>query len=121
MRRKFQPFEWKLARVRFLFVFMIVALLTAAVLFVYSAEEEVIWAETTRVGTDKQAIAWSGAQRMETFFERVETDLRILSQGWVLAGSKEQQGRGRVRSQMPPARRASPLRRGIVPLRTSWI
>jgi hypothetical protein len=83
MRALFKPYEWRLARIRILFTFVIVCLLTASILLVFSTEREVVWAETTRVGTDKQVVALAGAQRIKSFFERVEADLRILSQASV--------------------------------------
>ncbi len=54
-------------------------MVTVGVLLTYLIEREVVWAETTRVGTDKQVIALAGAKRIESFFERIAVDLRILS------------------------------------------
>lgn len=79
MRKSLNPYSWSLIGIRNVLILVLVGMLTVAVLLVYSTEKEVVWAEATRVGTDRQIMALAGAKRIEAFFQRVETDLQIFS------------------------------------------
>jgi len=74
------PVHWKLRTLVIVLTFVLVSIFTLSTLLVYSTREEVVWIQTTRIGTDEQVVARAGAKRIESFFRRVETDLHILSQ-----------------------------------------
>lgn len=93
------PIQWSVRTLVALFSITLVFIFTASALLVYLNEREVIWVQTTRIGTDKRLMARAGAQRMESFFERVEMDLRILSQ----VGVREEVGQAQARRLMEEA------------------
>src|SRR3990170_3206528 len=74
------PAEWKLRTLVIVLTFSLVSIFTLSTLLVYSTREEVVWIQTTRIGTQEQVVARAGAKRIESFFNRVETDLHIMSQ-----------------------------------------
>src|SRR3989344_3523646 len=74
------PVHWKLRTLVIVLTFALVSIFTLSTLLVYSTREEVVWIQTTRIGTQEQVVARAGANRIESFFRRVETDLHIMSQ-----------------------------------------
>ena len=74
------PVHWKLRTLVIVLTFLLVSIFTLSTLLVYSTREEVIWIQTTRIGTQEQVVARAGAKRIESFFKQVETDLHIMSQ-----------------------------------------
>lgn len=85
--------SWTIARLRNVLVLVLVAGVSLVVLLSFSSEREVVWAEATRVGTDKQVIASAGAKRMEEFFQRVEVDLHTLAQTDAVVGLESSEAR----------------------------
>lgn len=79
MRKVLKPYEWRVRTIRNLLILVLIIFFSVFVLIRDKAEKEVVWTETTRIGTDKQLMAFAGARRMEEFLRRVETDLQILS------------------------------------------
>jgi hypothetical protein len=74
------PVHWKLRTLVVVLTFVLVSIFTLSTLLVYSTRKEVVWIQTTRIGTQEQVVARAGAKRIESFFRRVETDLHIMSQ-----------------------------------------
>ena len=79
MRKALKPFEWRVRTFKYVLITLLVVFISLIVVVRTNSESDVVWAETSRVGTDKQVVARAGTERMEEFFKRVETDLHILA------------------------------------------
>lgn len=87
------PVHWKLRTLVIVLTFALVSIFTLSTILVYSSQEEVIWIQTTRIGTQEQVVARAGAERIESFFRRVETDLHIMSQARAVGDYERSQTR----------------------------
>jgi hypothetical protein len=88
-----RPYESRVRTIRNLLIFFLIFFFSVFVMIRDTVEREVVWAETTRIGTDKQLIAYAGARRMEEFLLRVETDLQILAHSESVVNLDQDQAR----------------------------
>lgn len=68
-----------ITRLRTTLVLFLIVIFGSAVLIAFYSEKDAIWAEKTRIGTDKRVVALAGAKRLEEFFQRAEADLSIFA------------------------------------------
>jgi hypothetical protein len=73
------PFKWSIRTIKFIFTFILVGILTLSTWLVFATGQEVIQAETNRIGADRQALALAGAKRIELYFQSIGSDLQTLS------------------------------------------